>query len=129
MDITLRTLNQGEKHFCGYITCGDWRFCTNGDLEATVSQMDDPDAEFVVLLHELIEAYLCRKHGVSSQSVCAHDIMFEKERQLMQDMAEPGDDPRAPYRREHQFATMIEMAVLHELGGSWPDHCKEVADG
>lgn len=129
MKITLRTLDIGEEHFCGYATAGDWRFWTNGSLEVTVSQMGDPDAEFVVMIHELIEAYLCRKNSITHDQVSEFDRLFEAERENGKHsaMAEPGDDPRAPYRRTHQFATAIEMLILHELGGSWPDHCREIA--
>jgi hypothetical protein len=34
-------------------------------------------------------------------------------------VAEPGNDPRAPYRDEHDFATMIEMMVAQKLGVKW----------
>lgn len=130
MEIIGRTLDQGEKHFCNYPTVGDWQAWTNGKILATVSSMASPDAEFVILLHEIIEAYLCRKRGITGEQVAAFDRIFELERGagLHSSMAEPGDHPQAPYRREHQFSTMIEMAVFHELGGAWPDHCCDVAD-
>jgi hypothetical protein len=126
MKIVLRTLKDSEE--MPYPTCGNWEHWTNGDIECTVVPLDDPDAEFLVLLHELCESYLCRKHGVKAEDVCEHDIKFESEREMGKhsEMAEPGDDERAPYRREHQFATMMEMIMLHELGGSWPDHCQSI---
>jgi len=128
MKIILRTLDEEEDHYCGYETQGDWRFWTNGSLEATVSQMGDPDGELVVLIHELVEGYLCRKNGISSEEVSDFDRIFEAERENGKHtaLAEPGDDPRAPYRKEHQAATIVEMLVLHMLGGSWPDHCQEI---
>ena len=40
--------------------------------------------------------------------------------------AEPGDHPKAPYRNEHEFATMIGMMVAQKLGVSWSDYEKTV---
>ena len=40
--------------------------------------------------------------------------------------AEPGNDPRAPYRNEHDFATTIEMLVAQKLGVKWSDYEKTV---
>lgn len=129
MKITARTLADGEEHFCGYPTCGDWRFWTNGEMECTVSKIGDSDAEFVVLLHEIVEGHLCRKDGITHDEVSQFDEMFEAERDAGKHSqeAEPGDDPRAPYRRQHQRATIVEMIVLEMLGGSWPDHCTNIA--
>jgi hypothetical protein len=130
MKIELRTLGDGEEHACGYVTSGDWRKLGEGKFLCTVNQLSTSDREFVILLHEIVEAYLCSKRGVQAEAVEAHDRMFELERAAGKhsDVAEPGDDERAPYRREHQFSTLIEMLVLHELGDSWPEHCKEVAE-
>lgn len=131
MKIFMQTLSEGEQHPCGYETCGDWQVFEPCRIEVTVNKMADPDSEFVVMLHELVEAYLCRKRGITSEEVGNFDRLFEEERAQGKhdNMAEPGDDPRAPYLHQHQAATVIEMLVFHMLGGHWVSHCKGIADG
>jgi len=38
------------------------------------------------------------------------------------DLGEPGDDPRAPYYREHQFASGMERLMAAELGVDWQQY-------
>ena len=54
------------------------------------------------------------------------DIEFEKERAegKWDENAEPGDDPRAPYKTEHCLAEIIERLVARELGVDWKQHCE-----
>jgi hypothetical protein len=37
-------------------------------------------------------------------------------------VSEPGDDPRAPYYREHQFASGMERLMAAELGIDWQQY-------
>jgi hypothetical protein len=124
MKIILRTLAEGESH--PYETIGNWKIHPNGDMEIIVSRMENADSEFWVAIHEAIEAWLCQKRGITDEKVTAHDKMFEAERAqgLHGEDDEPGDDPRAPYRKEHEFATLIEMLGVRECGILWKDHCK-----
>ena len=39
---------------------------------------------------------------------------------------EPGDDPTAPYHREHCFATAVERMLIAALGVSWADYDQAV---
>jgi hypothetical protein len=39
---------------------------------------------------------------------------------------EPGDDPRAPYYKEHFFATNIERMIAHEMGIDWNEYSQKV---
>jgi hypothetical protein len=75
----------------------------------TVSRMPDERYEFLVGLHELIEAYLCKTRGISEASVTAFDTGVGA------NLDEPGDDPRAPYHNEHVFATKVERMMAAEL--------------
>jgi hypothetical protein len=88
--------------------------------------MKDQRYAFLVALHEMIEYELCKKNGITDREVVAFDVNFEAERRmnLHPIEAEPGNDPRAPYRSEHDFATMIEMMVAQKLGVSWSDYEK-----
>lgn len=106
---------------------GDWSY--GPDLiMAFVLEDCIPESQLAILIHELIEAFLCRKSGVSDKEVCAFDALYEKERQAGQhgENHEPGDDPRAPYREEHMAATHVERAVCLALGLTWEEHEKEI---
>ncbi len=126
--IEVNRLLKAEDHPCGYPTCGDWFFDNSSALRVSVSTMGDQDSEFAIAIHEMVEAWLCKQNGVSSEEVSEFDRRFEEERNLgaHSAKAEPGDDPRAPYRREHQMATAVEMMVLTLLGKSWPDHNESI---
>jgi hypothetical protein len=102
-----------------YETVGDW--IPGAPAEIRVSRMKDERYVFLVALHELVEYELCKKNGISDNEVVAFDEAFEAERRmnLHPVEAEPGNDPRAPYRGEHDFATMIEMMVAQKLGVKW----------
>jgi hypothetical protein len=66
--------------------------------------------------------------GISDGRVVGFDKKFERERSmgLHEKWEEPGDDSRAPYRKEHQFATMVERMVAQKLAVRWPDYEKTV---
>lgn len=102
--------------------CGDWFVDrSNGDMLIQVAfdtdVWDDPEA-FACAIHELTEARIAFAHGVTEGAVDAFDKMFERERVEGKHGpdAEPGDDPRAPYRREHADAMIIEGLIRRFLG-------------
>lgn len=102
-----------------YETVGDW--IPGRPAEIRVSRMRDQRYVFLVALHEMIEYELCKKNGISDNEVVAFDVNFEAERRrnMHPVEAEPGNDPRAPYRDEHDFATMVERMVAQKLGVKW----------
>ena len=101
-----------------YPTVGDW-IIENGKLtEIRVSDMGNTDYAFLVGVHEAIEAWLCLKRGITEESVSRFDKKFEKNRKPG-NVAEPGNDPMAPYFNEHQFATHIEKMLAREMGIDW----------
>ena len=105
-----------------YETVGDWiPGSSRRPTEIRVSKMKDQRYVFLVALHEMIEYELCKKNGVSDDEVIAFDMDFEADRQkgLHSPRAEPGNHPRAPYRDEHGFATLIEAMVAKKLGVKW----------
>ena len=109
-----------------YETVGDW--IPGKPAQIRVSKMKDHRYVFLVALHEMIEYELCKMHGITDREVVAFDVNFEAERRMNIHSidAEPGDHPKAPYRNEHEFATMIEMMVAKKLGVSWSDYGKTV---
>jgi hypothetical protein len=81
--------------------------------------------ELLVAVHELVEMALCVDRGVAEESVNAFDIAYETNRDLG-DEDEPGNQPNAPYHREHVFATKLERLLAEELGVHWDDYDKTV---
>lgn len=111
-----------------YETCGDWITSRAGSIGAVfISDLGNEDYEFLVGIHEQIEAYLCGKRGISEGKVTAFDVAYENERQEGDD-SEPGDDPKAPYFKEHQFATKIERLIAEELGVDWTAYEKAICN-
>jgi hypothetical protein len=120
------TVSQVPHRKQRYETAGDW--IPGRPAQIRVSKMKDQRYVFLVALHEMIEYELCKMHGITDREVVAFDVNFEAERRMNLHPidAEPGDHPKAPYRNEHQFATMIEMMVAQKLGVRWSDYEKTV---
>lgn len=121
MKIIIQTIPHSEMR---YDTCGDY-WEENGIMKIRVSDMGNDDYSFLVAIHEMIEQHLCKKRGITEESITHFDIEFEKNREKGND-DEPGDDPRSPYKREHFFATTIERLVASELGVDWQEYEKEI---
>ena len=120
------TISQVPHRKQRYETVGDW--IPGKPAQIRVSKMKDQRYVFLVALHEMIEYELCKMHGITDREVVAFDVNFEAERRLNLHPldAEPGDHPKAPYKNEHEFATMVEMMVAQKLGVSWSDYEKTV---
>jgi hypothetical protein len=118
LKIRIETVPSEEQR---YPTIGDYWDEPDGTREVRVTDMGDPRYEFLVAVHELVELMLCAERGIAEPEIMAFDVAFEEERDrgLHGPDDEPGDDPRAPYRREHRFAENIERLVAHELGVDW----------
>jgi hypothetical protein len=114
-----------DKH--RYETVGDYWEEEDG-LQVRVSKMNDWRYEFLVVVHELIEFYLCKKRGIKEPDIKKFDELFEAERVhgLHTDDEEPGSDKRAPYRKEHLFAEQVERTLAVALGVNWKKYSKTV---
>jgi hypothetical protein len=108
-----------------YDTVGDW-FFKKKHLVIRVSRMKNLDYIFLVALHEMVEAWLCFRRGISEKDVTRFDKAFEKKRPNG-NFNEPGDDPKAPYRNEHRFATRVERMMAKELGVDWDEYDQTVS--
>jgi hypothetical protein len=109
--VRLRVIPESEQR---YQTSGDWQWRAD-TLEIRLSREvadEDPRYGTLLLVHELIEALLCRGAGVSGAAVDAFDISHP-------DASEPGDDPAAPYHRQHRAAEAAERALADQLGVNW----------
>ena len=119
MNVQLKTVPKEQVRCDGY---GDWFYGEFGILAtcADIKEWDD-DTKFRIAVHEMVEAWLCRKHGVTDTQVCKFDLLYEAERaeEKHGELDEPGDDPRAPYREEHRAADHVERALCQVLGLTW----------
>lgn len=122
MRIVIETIPHAAQR---YETVGDYWTDPDGTLHIKVSEMVNPDHEFLVALHELVEAKLCEKRGISDAAITAFDVEFEEARGD-NDLSEPGDDPMAPYQNEHCIATGVERIACAALGVRWADYESEI---
>jgi hypothetical protein len=135
MKIHIETIPHSSQR---YPTVGDWFYDTDGTLHIKVSQMSDERYAILVAIHELIETVLCKHRHISQESVDKFDMAFEAEREALIKTggtakqhaeivgAEPGDDPAAPYNKEHCFATGIERLMAAELDVKWVTYDNEI---
>lgn len=122
MKITIETIAHSEQR---YDTCGDWTFDEAGNLTIRVSQLSDWRREMLIAIHELAEVLTCKVNGVTQEMVDKFDFEFEAHRHP-DNTDEPGDDPNAPYRKEHCLATAIERMLAAEWGVCWKDYEDEL---
>jgi hypothetical protein len=97
-----------------YQTAGDWTW-TRTRLEIRLSRElaeQDPRYGVLLLVHELVEAMLCRSAGISTRQVDVFDMAFKGD-------GEPGDDVSAPYHHQHRMAEVVERALAGRLGVKW----------
>lgn len=121
--IIIEAVPPEEMRLAAYRTegCGDW-YCdrTTADIHIKVAGADvwDEEEKFLVAIHELVEARLAFKAGITEGAVDAFDNLFEAEREVGKHGPddEPGDDPGAPYRVQHRQACLVEHLVALFLG-------------
>jgi hypothetical protein len=121
IDIRIRAIPHKSHRYC---TVGDYFTDKRGVEQVRVSEMEDWRYEYLVAMHELIEDFLCQHRGIKEEDITAFDVLYELERErgLHKDDEEPGFDKRAPYRKEHEFATKMEMLLAHELKVNWKEY-------
>jgi 5-methylcytosine-specific restriction endonuclease McrA len=107
-----------------YETVGNYEWTNNNILVIFVSDLGNEDYEHAIFIHEFIEASLCKKRGIKEEDITNFDIQFEKDRLkgLHSKTAEPGNSPKAPYHREHLFATKLEKMFIKDLGYKWKEY-------
>src|SRR6267142_2634094 len=97
-----------------YNTIGDWYTDkTNGLVYIRVSELGSWRYELLVAVHELVEAFLCMHDEVAEEAVDKFDKMH------VQTDSEPGDEPNAPYQKQHCLATGVERILAACLGVKW----------
>ncbi len=118
MKIIIETIPH-EAH--RYETPGDWFYDSDGVLHIKVSKLSDWRYEMLMAVHELVEVLTCKQDGVDQKSVDKFDMEFEKNRHP-DNKDEPGDDPNAPYVKQHCLATGIERILAQRWGVSWKEY-------
>jgi hypothetical protein len=94
-------------------------------LNIRVSQMSELRYEWLIAVHELVEALLCEKAGITPADVDEFDFAWQRI-QAPGEVTEPGNDPIAPYHRQHRFASIVEELMAMELGVDWSSYSSEV---
>ena len=119
MNVEIRVIPHPDQR---YDTAGDWWW--EGDtLHIRVSQFPESPAkaryEFLVAIHEYVEAMLCKFQGVSEADVDAWDLGPGAA------MEDPGNDPRAPYHQQHKEGLLIEKLMAQALKLRWDTYEKQ----
>ena len=124
MKIIIETIPNNKQR---YPTVGDYWIDSDGTWQIRVSEMNNWKYEMAVAIHELWEQSLCFDRKIQEKDITAFDIEFEKNRKKG-NLDEPGDDPNAPYVKEHCSATGIERLFISEVNENWKDYDKAVID-
>ena len=131
MTIDWRVIPHSEQR---YPTVGDWWFENSTTWHIRVSDLGNFQFEALVFLHELVEMLLCVHGGIGADQIDHFDINYESARTFGQKAPcgcpalhdEPGDDPHAPYHRQHQAAELCEFVAAKLLGVNWKEYCKKI---
>jgi hypothetical protein len=97
-----------------YDTVGDWYYDSEGTLIIEVCQTYIRDYNYLIAVHELVEAILCSVNGISQSLVDDWDFKHPSN--------SPGSLPGCPYKKEHDIATLIEKLLCWAMGRSWENY-------
>lgn len=116
MKIIIEVIPHSEQR---YDTCGDWQFAENGDLTIKVSETGGMWMDFLIGRHEMDEAMLCLRFGVTEKMVDDYDLTH----------SEAGGDSfsensDAPYAKFHNDALAAEWIMARLLGVDWNNYTK-----
>lgn len=119
MRVEIKTVDPAAMR---YPTAGDWEWLPDGALMLKVPEYGGRNTSvLLVAIHEMIEAYLCQRDGITDE----HVTTFDTANPLLE---EPGDHPDAPYHRQHAIAMAIERECALAMGAKWDEHDKWVFD-
>lgn len=124
-EIIIRTIHHDDQR---YETCGDWFYDNTGAMVICISETSTK-YEFLVAVHELVEAFLCDFKGIKEKDVTEFDHEFEEMRGNYPHLVgddEPGDNEKAPYYHEHKMASRVEHWLADSCGVDWSDYEKTI---
>jgi len=120
MKIRIETI---PHHAQRYDTPGDWVFTPSGDLVVWISELADQRMEFLLSIHETIEAILCRQSGISPEMVDDWDRKWTPHGSYL----EPGADPMAPYHIQHFATETLERQLAAYMQVDWEEYGRKIA--
>lgn len=82
------------------------------EFNTQVADTGNMDYNFLVLMHALVEQYLCHKHRITDAQVTKFDMDHPQ-------LDDPGNAIEAPYHNEHMVANDIESMLSVALGVEW----------
>ena len=91
---------------------GNYGWTEDGTLVIFISDTGNERFNHLLFIHEFVEATLCKKNGISIDAIDKWDVENEAR----------GDDPKAPYYREHRMASKIERFAAITLGINWSEY-------
>jgi hypothetical protein len=124
MNINIKVIPESEQRY--EVNGADWFFDEFGDLQVRVSPMSDWRYEMALAMHEAFEACLCKNNGVSQSQVDRFDMDFDLAHPDQPDL-NAGDEQTAPYRQEHNYATIVDRLFIGACGLNWKDYDTELA--
>ena len=96
-----------------YNTVGDWYYdSSENSIIVKVSDTRNNRLNFLIAIHEIIEATLCMWDGITSK-------MVDKWDSNNADYNDPGSLPNCIYGKQHLIATSIEMMLAVIIGVDW----------
>jgi hypothetical protein len=119
-------INFLEPKAMRYITLGDYYDKDDIYRIDIVKQIDDR-YNLLILFHEIVEAILCEYRGIKEKDIMNFDLEWNKrllKGEILED--EPGNQPGAPYYKEHRTAENFERLLAMELGCDWSKYEKEL---
>lgn len=88
-------------------------------FKAVTADTGNRKYNFLILLHALVEQYLCFEHGIKDEEV----TKFDREHTHCDD---PGSHIEAPYHEEHRIAEEVESLVSVQMGVDWVKYGKTI---
>jgi hypothetical protein len=121
LKIRIETIPHNEQR---YDTVGDY-WGNKSRKEVRVSRLSNSTYEFLIAMHELVEAHLTEERGIRERNILKFD-MNKLEQSGDKFQYDPGHDPKAPYHKEHMFAEKIEKMLAKEFGVGWKEYQAEL---
>jgi hypothetical protein len=121
MNINILTVPNEEIKVRKGFTGADWWWeITNTGEELlqvrVASEIQDWREAMALAIHEAAEALMCKHLGITVPMVDEFDKKFKNEHKYD---VNAGDDPEAPYKVPHTYATAIERVLTGALEVDW----------
>jgi hypothetical protein len=124
MNINIQTVPNDQIKLRMGFTGADW-WWEKGVLQIRVAEEIENQHEIACLItHEISEALLCFYMSVPQSEVDAFDKEYQETHQV--DL-NAGDESRAPYRVQHNWATAIERIMAGALDVKWAEYDKKLS--